>query len=223
MFLEVRDLLTPDEVRHLRGLFEQLKFVDGRSTNVHSKVKNNLQLDYEDPGYKESSALMHAAFMRNEEVQAFAFPKVIAPPLLTRYAPGMNYGAHSDAPFMKVGERLLRSDLSSTIFLADPETYEGGELSVQVGGRRLLFKLPAGGAVVYPSTTLHEVVPVTSGERLVAITFMESRVPDQFKRELLWQLNEVVALEGFNMSWDSRTRLNYVAGALARMWGESSS
>ena len=221
MFLEVMDLLTPEETLLLRGMFDRLTFVDGRATNLHSKVKNNLQLDYEDPGYQQSSDLLHAAFMRSEEVQAFAFPKVIAPPLLTRYAPGMNYGAHSDAPFMKVGEQVLRSDLSSTVFLADPSSYEGGELSVQLGGRRLDFKLPAGGAVIYPSTTLHEVKPVTSGERLVAITFMESRVPDQFQRELLYQLNDVAALEAFNISWDSRTRLSYVAGALARMWGSN--
>jgi PKHD-type hydroxylase len=219
MFLEIPDLLTPQEVAHLRGLFETLRFVDGRSTNQHSKVKNNRQLDYEDPGYRESSELMHAAYMRNEQVQAFAFPKVIAPPLLTRYAPQMNYGVHSDAPFMRVGDRQLRSDLSSTIFLADPSTYEGGELSVEIGARRLDFKLPAGAAVLYPSTTLHEVRPVSSGERLVAITFMESRIPDQFQRELLYQLNDVAALEAFNISWESRTRLNYVAGALTRMWG----
>ena len=220
MFLEVPDLLTADETRHLRGLFDRLRFVDGRLTNQNSRVKNNLQLDYEDPGYQESSAMLHAALLRSPEVQAYAFPKVIAPPLLTRYAPGMNYGAHSDAPFMQVGEQVIRSDLSCTIFLEDPAAYEGGALSVQLGGRRLEFKLPAGGAVIYPSTTLHEVTPVTSGERLVAITFMESRIPDQFQRELLYQLNEVVALEAFNMSWENRTRLAYVAGALARMWGK---
>ena len=219
MFLEVFDLLTPQEVARLREMAAQLRFVDGRVTNQHSKVKNNLQLDYEDPGYKDSSELMHTALFRSPEVQAFALPKVIAPPLLTRYAPGMNYGAHSDAPFMQVGDQVIRSDLSCTIFLADPSSYEGGALSVQLGGRRLEFKLPAGGAVIYPSTTLHEVRPVSSGERLVAITFMESRVPDQFQRELLYQLNDVIALEAFNVSWENRTRLNYVAGALARMWG----
>jgi PKHD-type hydroxylase len=221
MFLEVQDLLTADETAYLRGLFDRLHFVDGRVTNQHSKVKNNLQLDYEDPGYKDSSELMHTALSRSPEVQAFALPKVIAPPLLTRYAPGMNYGAHSDAPFMQVGDQVIRSDLSCTIFLADPSSYEGGALSVQLGGRRLEFKLPAGGAVIYPSTTLHEVTPVTTGERLVGITFMESRVPDQFQRELLYQLNDVIALEAFNVSWENRTRLNYVAGALARMWGSS--
>ena len=218
MFLEVKDLLSSQELDRLRELAGRLTFVDGRATNPHSKVKNNLQLDYADPGYQESSELLHAALTRNEEVRSFAFPLVIAPPLMTKYAPGMNYGEHSDAPFMQTPGRALRSDLSCTIFLSDPASYEGGELSVQLGGRRLDFKLPAGGAVVYPSTTIHQVRPVGAGERLVAITFMESQVPDQFRRDLLHQLNEVIALEAYNVSWENRTRLAYVAGALTRMW-----
>jgi PKHD-type hydroxylase len=218
MFLEVLELLTRDEVDQLREMALRLRFVDGRATNQHSKVKNNLQLDYDDPGYRDSSALLHAAMARNEEVQAFAFPKVIAPPLLTKYAPGMNYGAHSDAAFMQVDGRSLRSDVSCTIFLEEPAAYGGGELSVQLGGRRLDFKLPPGGAILYPSTTLHEVRPVSFGERLVAITFIESLIPDTAQRELLRHLNDVVALEGFNMSWENRTRLSHVANALTRMW-----
>ena len=218
MFLEVLNLLTADEIAQVRALAARLRFVDGRTTNPHSKVKNNLQLDYEDPGFKESSQLLHAALMRSEEVRNFAFPKVIAPPLVTRYAVGMNYGAHSDAPFMQVDGKRLRSDLSCTIFLGDPESYVGGELQIQLGTRRIGFKLPAGGAIIYPSTTIHQVEPVSSGERLVAITFMESQVPDQVHRDLLHQLNEVVALEAYNVSWENRTRLAYVAGALTRMW-----
>ena len=221
MFLEVPDLLTPDEIAHLRALAGRLTFVDGRATNPHSTIKNNLQLDYADPGYAESSALLHGALARREEVQSFVIPKVIAPPLMTRYAPGMNYGAHSDAPFMQVDGKTIRSDLSCTIFLGEPETYEGGELSVRLGGRTVDFKLRAGGAVIYPSTTIHEVRPVTTGERLVAITFMESRVCDQNQRELLYELNEVLALEAYNLSWENRTRLSHVTSALARMWGTS--
>lgn len=222
MFLEVLDLLTPEELGRLRELAGRLTFVDGRVTNPHSKVKNNLQLDYADPGYRESSELLHAALMRSDEVRRFAFPVLIAPPLMTKYAPGMNYGEHSDAPFMPLEGRPLRSDLSCTVFLSDPASYEGGELSVQLGTRTLDFKLPAGGAIVYPSTTVHQVRPVGSGERLVAITFMESQIPDQFRRDLLHQLNEVVALEAFNVSWENRTRLAYVAGALTRMWAAPS-
>ncbi|HEX8233716.1 MAG TPA: Fe2+-dependent dioxygenase [Caulobacteraceae bacterium] len=222
MFLEIPDILTPPEIERLRQAAKVARFVDGRTTNAHSPVKNNTQLDYNDPNYRPTAQLLHAALTRSEELRNFAFPKVIAPPLLTRTGVGMNYGAHSDAPFMNIGQpRMLRSDLSCTIFLGDPTTYEGGELSIQLGARGIDIKLPPGGAVVYPSTTLHQVKPVTSGERLVAITFIESQIVDQNHRELLYELNEVLALEGFNVSWENRTRLSHVSSALHRMWGTS--
>jgi PKHD-type hydroxylase len=221
MFLEIPDLLTSDEVERLRGFSKTVKFVDGRITNPHSKVKNNQQLDYADPGYKESATLMLNALQRSEEVRNFAFPKMIAPPLLTRYEPGMNYGAHSDAAFLPISTRPLRSDLSCTIFLNEPDTYDGGELSVRLGTREIDFKLQPGGAILYPSTTVHQVKPVTRGERLVGITFMESMVVDETYRELLFQLKEVLALEGEKMQWENRTRLSYVCEALYRRWGDA--
>jgi len=222
MFLEIPDVLTPAEVARLRAVAAKARFVDGRLSNPHSKVKNNTQLDMNDAGFRESAGLVQTALMRSEEVRNFAFPKLILPPLLTRHGPGMNYGVHSDSPFMATGgPRPLRSDLSCTVFLGDRERYEGGELAIHLGGRRIEFKLPPGGAVVYPSTTLHEVRPVTRGERLVAITFIESQIVDQNQRELLYELNEVLALEGFNISWENRTRLSHVSSALHRLWGSS--
>ena len=222
MFLEIEGVLTEPEIARLRDVAGRAKFVDGRLTNPHSKVKNNIQLDYADPLYRDSASLLHAALLRSEEFRNFAFPKLVAPPLLTKHAPGMNYGVHSDAPFMAIGgQRPLRSDLSCTIFLQDPATYDGGELAIHLGQREVLFKLQPGGAIVYPSTTLHEVKPVTKGERLVAISFVESQIVDQNHRELLWELYEVQALEGFNISWENRTRLSHVASSLHRMWGEA--
>jgi PKHD-type hydroxylase len=222
MFLEIPELLTPEEVRRLRDLSTRVKFVDGRATNPHSQTKNNLQLDHADPGYRESAQILHAALARDEQVRNFVFPKMIAPPLMTKYTVGMNYGEHADAAFLNVGQaRPMRSDLSCTIFLNDPDSYDGGELSVLLGTRRIAFKPPAGGAIIYPSTTLHQVIPVTRGERLTAITFMESQIVDQTHRELLYQINEVMALEGFNISWENRTRLSYVSSSLHRLWGDA--
>jgi PKHD-type hydroxylase len=222
MFLEILDVLTPPEIARLRAIAASARFIDGRSSNPHSKVKNNSQLDPADPAYRESAQLLHTALLRSEEVRNFAFPKMMAPPLLTRHGVGNNYGVHSDAPFMPSGgPRPLRSDLSCTIFLGDPAAYDGGELAIHLGGRRIDFKLPPGGAIIYPSTTLHEVRPVTRGERLVAITFMESQIVDQTQRELLYELNEVMALEGFNISWENRTRLSHVSSSLHRLWGSS--
>jgi PKHD-type hydroxylase len=122
---------------------------------------------------------------------------------------------------MPLGARPLRSDLSCTLFIAPPETYGGGELRVHLGTRPVEFKGAAGSAIVYPSNTLHEVKPVSAGERLVGLTFIESMIPDPAHRDLLHQLDELAALEGFNISWENRTRLQYVRNNLRRMWGES--
>jgi len=220
MFLELPDILTRPEVDRLRALAANARFVEGRLSNPHSKAKNNLQVDHADPAYAESSRLMAQALVRSETFRDFAFPRIVAPPLLAKYAPGMNYGVHSDAPTMALATGPLRSDLSCTLFLAEPQSYEGGELSIQLGGRTLTFKGPLGSAIVYPSNTLHEVRPVTAGERLVGLTFIESLVRDPNKRDILYQLNEVAALEGFNMSWDNRTRLQHARNNLMRLWVE---
>jgi PKHD-type hydroxylase len=220
MFLEVPDLLTPAEVARLREVAAKSTFIDGRITNPHSKVKNNDQLDYSGEAYAESSRMLAGALQRNEEFKRFAFPKAMAPPMLTKYGHGKNYGLHSDAPFMPIGERPLRSDLSCTIFVSSPESYEGGALEVLLGTKRVAFKGPAGSAIIYPSSTLHEVVPVTSGERLVGLTFIESRVGDQRQRELLYELNEVAALEGLSMDPENYTRIQHVQSSLFRLWAD---
>jgi len=221
MFHELEDVLTAGELARLTAIAAASRFVDGRVTNPHSKVKDNLQIDPADARKEEAAKLMAAALFRVEDFVNFAFPRILAPPLLAKYAPGMRYGAHSDAAFLPVGARPLRSDLSCTIFLSPPETYEGGELSIRLGSRTVEFKGKPGLAVVYPSNTLHEVKPVTAGERLVGLTFIESMIPDPAHRELLYELNEVAALEGFNISDENRTRLEYVRNALRRMWGEA--
>ncbi|MEO8115785.1 MAG: Fe2+-dependent dioxygenase [Phenylobacterium sp.] len=218
MFLEIDDVLSPAEVAQLRGWGAKARFVDGRISSPHSTVKDNLQIDHADEAYTASSKLMAAALQRNEPFRNFAFPSLMAPPLLARYAPGMKYGAHADAALMQLGPQVLRSDLSCTLFLSEPDAYEGGVLSVRLGTKAVEFKLRAGSAVVYPSTTLHEVTPVTAGERLVGITFVESQIADSAYRELLFELDEVAALEGANMSWENRTRLQYVRTNLKRIW-----
>ncbi|HEY5072430.1 MAG TPA: Fe2+-dependent dioxygenase [Caulobacteraceae bacterium] len=221
MFLELAEVLNQGEIGRLRELALAGRFVDGRLSSPHSQVKNNLQIDHGDPVYAESARLMAGALQRNEAFRSFAFPRIMAPPMLARYVPGMSYGAHSDAAFIPLGERPLRSDLSCTLFIADPGAYDGGELSIRLGTRDIGFKAAAGSAVIYPSNTLHEVKPVSAGERLVGLTFIESMIPDPANRDMLYHLDEVAALEGFNMSWENRTRLQYVRNNLRRIWGES--
>ena len=221
MFLELADVLTQAELGRLRELAAGARFADGRVSNPGSSVKNNLQIHQADPAFHSATNLMAAALLRNEAFRNFTYVRVISPPVMAKYTAGMNYGTHADAAFIPLGERTLRADLSCTLFVAPPETYVGGELAVTLGAASVSFKGAAGSAVIYPSNTLHEVRPVTAGERLVGLTFIESMIPNPAHRDLLYHLEDVAALEGFNMSSDNRTRLQYVRNNLRRIWGES--
>ena len=215
----VLELLTAEEVAECRRIAAGAQFVHGRITNPHMQAKQNEQL-HEPQAYQKSSQLLLQAFSRSEEFKEFAFPTLIAPPLITRYQPGMHYGAHADSAFIQLPGGTLRSDLSCTVFLNEPESYEGGSLHIQLGDAEIQFKLPPGLAIIYPSDTLHQVDPVTEGERLVAITFIQSRISDPFRRNLLFNLNEVAALEGLQMQPENYTRLQLIQNQLLRYWGE---
>src|SRR5512146_1475713 len=126
MFLEIDDVLTADELAELRRLAAKARFVDGRISSPHSTVKDNLQIDHQDKAYEASTRILAGALQRNEPFRNFAFPGFMAPPLLARYEPGMKYGLHSDSPIMQIGARALRSDISCTVFINEPDTYDGG-------------------------------------------------------------------------------------------------
>jgi PKHD-type hydroxylase len=170
------------------------------------------------PNAVKLSQIAAAAIARNEEIKNFAFPRRIAQPLLSRYEPGMTYGAHADAPFLQLPTGPLRSDVSGTLFLEDPASYKGGELVIHMGSEKIAVKGKPGEMIIYPSTTLHEVAPLTEGRRLSMFTFIESVIPDEMQRELLYLVYEVHALEGFNIKPENRTRLQYIASRLHRMW-----
>ena len=215
----ILELLNQQEIDECRKIAAVAPFAHGRITNPHNTAKDNEQL-HEQQAYQKSSQMLMQAFGRSAEFAEFAFPVLIAPPLITRYKPGMKYGAHADAAFLQMPGQTIRSDLSCTIFLNEPESYEGGALHVRLGDGDLHFKLKPGQAIIYPSDTLHEVEPVTKGERLVAITFIQSQVPDPFRRNLLFDLNEVAALEGLNMDPQNFSRLQLVQQNLLRYWAE---
>ncbi len=218
MFLKIKSLLNAQEIARLAVLSRELRFVDGRVSNPANVTKSNLQADAGDPKYAESVQIVHSAFVRSREFMDFAMPKRLAPPLLSRYEPGMKYGAHADAAILHIGNERLRSDLSCTVFIGEPATYDGGELVIVAGNQSFPFKEAAGDALVYPSTTLHEVMPVRSGQRLVSITFVESLIADSHRRMQVYELNEIAALEGNTMRWESRVRLDVVRQNLLRMW-----
>ncbi len=221
MFLEIPDLLSPQEVARLRAIAAAARFVDGRISNPHSQVKKNLHQDRGDAGFGEASQIMAQALHRCEPFMLFATPRKFAAPTLTKHGPGMAYGVHCDAAQVMSGQAPIRTDLSCTIFLSDPETYEGGELTIHLGTRSVPFKGAAGSALVYPSTTLHEVREVTASERLVGITFIESLIPNGVAREMIYELGEVSALEGLRMTWAGRARLDAVINNLKRTWMEN--
>lgn len=218
MFLQIDNLLTEPEVQSVVDLAGRTRFISGKRSNPHNTTKDNVIQDPADPVGQQASQIVLGAIQRSEAARNFVMPRRIAVPQFLRYAAGMTYGAHVDAAFMSIGGQLLRSDVACTVFLTSPQSYEGGELTVYLGTEAVRVKGKAGSAVFYPSTTLHQVPPVTAGERLVMITFIESQVPDQAQRDLIYTLNEVRALEGLKMEWSNRMQLEYVIANLLRMW-----
>jgi PKHD-type hydroxylase len=218
MFLQIENFLAPAEVQAIADIARQAKFIDGKLSNPHNIVKDNVISDASDPLARQASQIALAALQRSEEAKNFAFPQRVAVPTLLRYDVGMKYGAHFDAAFLPVGPQPLRSDVSCTMFIAKPTDYEGGELHVHLGTETVRIKGKAGSAVFYPSTHVHQVTPVTAGARLVMITFIESQIPDEMQRELLYSLREVSALEGLKMDWSNRTQLDNAIANLLRMW-----
>jgi PKHD-type hydroxylase len=219
MILEIPDFLNSSEVTRLTQIASEAIFVNGKITNPHNKSKNNEQIDRAAPGFQESSKIMTGAFVRDERFNDFAMPNRLAPPLLCKYEKGMSYGAHSDVALLRVQQPpVLRSDISATIFLNDPSSYDGGELVLHLEDRKVPIKLTAGSLVAYPSTTLHEVAEITRGQRLVAITFIQSQIIDERQRHMIYTLGEVSALEGLTMKPENRNRLDLVRHNLIRMW-----
>lgn len=219
MFQIIDNLFEPAELDELLRIADKADFVDGRVSNPHNTQKKNLQIA-DGQARNRSAQIVASALFRREEFTEFALPKVMAPPMLTKYSGAMSYGKHFDTAFIKVGQRTIRTDLSSTIFLSDPTSYDGGELTVELGATEQSIKLPVGSAIVYPSNTMHGVSPVTRGTRLAAITFIESQVPDPARRDLLYELNEVAALEGLKMDPANYMRIRRVQAGLKRMFSE---
>ena len=219
MFLQIPDVLTPAEIAQLRAIAARSPFIDGKMGSP-SPVKNNLRVG-EREADRQSAQMVGDALFRSLDFRNFAFPKAMMPPILTRYDKGMHYGIHVDSAFMSTGERMIRSDLSCTVFISDASEYEGGALRIGLGTSDVSIRGRAGSAIVYPSTTIHEVEPVLSGSRLIAMTFIESRIADSENRELLYELMEIGAIAGEKMDIKTYTRLQRVQQNLLRCWGDA--
>ena len=220
MLHHLKNVLSAEEVAEIRELASKGTFVEGKVTNPNSRVKNNLQIPYGDPHGEQAADLVIGALARNQALQDLVYPKQISRPTLCRYAPGMTYGFHVDAAVFR-SEPPMRSDVSCTVFISSADEYQGGELEIQSGSGMLRFKGNAGDAVVYPSTTLHRVAPIESGERLVAINWFQSMVRDQRQRDILAQLQQIDnVLYGAGDPQGSRLLVDAIRTNLLRMWAE---
>ena len=222
MLLEIPAVLDPPQLEVVRQALAQATFVDGRLSAgpAAGRVKRNEELD---PGEKRSEYLgkivvgnlYNSATFRNA-----ALPQRISEPFFSRYRPGMAYGAHIDDPVMGSGMRY-RCDVAVTVFLNEPESYEGGELVIRTSFGEHRVKLAAGGAVVYPASSLHSVAEVTRGTRLAAVAWIQSLVRDPGRRELLYELNLArEALLATRPDAEETARVDHAYVNLVRMWAE---
>jgi len=223
MILCVPNVLGPQELATVRAGLRDAGFADGGETAGWSArgVKKNLQLAPGAPGYEALAKIVSLAFMRNGTLMGALFPAATTRVLFNRYAPGMEYGPHVDAPVMGALNNAVRTDIAITIFLSDPTGYDGGELVANVEGHDAEFKLEAGAAVAYPGNTLHHVRPVRAGTRDAAIVWVQSQVRDPARRALLWELEgakrQVFNREGKTATFDAIDRS---LANLVRMWAE---
>jgi PKHD-type hydroxylase len=192
MMLHIPGVLNPEQVRAMRAHLASTDWIDGRASvgSQGAQVKRNRQLAEGSPLALELGQIVSAALTSNPLFFSSVLPLRILPPFFNSYAGGEHYGPHVDGAIrMQRGGAALRTDVSCTVFLSEPAEYEGGELTVIDSYGTHEVKLPAGDAIVYPSTSIHEVQPVTSGERVACFLWVQSMVRDDWKRAMLYELD----------------------------------
>ena len=223
MLLVAAGVLKPDELALARGWLAHARFADGKASAgaAARRVKHNLEAERGASELERLDQMVMGNLSRHPAYRGGALPLHAATPLYVRYAPGMGYGEHLDDPIMGTGGVMYRSDVAVTVFLSAPEEYDGGELAIRGAAGEQKVKLPAGDAVLYPAGTIHRVNPVTRGERLVAVTWVQSVVRDAARRELLYGLN--LAREKLLASAPGAEETAQVNAAylnLIRMWSD---
>lgn len=212
--------LEPEDIARIREGLSDAPWRDGRRTAgaVARKVKANAQADSDNPKVAALARFVREALERNEVFAAYARPARWSTLMFNRYGVGETYGTHMDDALMGPAGAKIRTDLSFTLFLSEPETYEGGELVVEgVEGERAV-KLAAGDLVLYPTGALHRVAPVTGGERLACVGWIQSFIRRADEREILFDLARVRT--GLSEG-EARLLLDKASGNLLRLWGET--
>lgn len=219
MQIAIANILAGDELSFVQARVKAARFVDGKATAGFAArlVKNNEQAAASDASLNEVRKLVSERILGNDLFRMAARPKQLTPLLISRYEPGMAYGSHIDDALMQG----LRTDVSFTLFLDDPASYDGGELIIETTAGEDSIKLPAGSLVAYPSTSLHRVADVTRGQRHVIVGWVRSFIRDAAQRELLFDLDtarrQLFDRDGKSAEFDliSKSLAN-----LLRMWAD---
>jgi PKHD-type hydroxylase len=226
MMLQIPDVLTADEVAHCRAILDAADWIDGNATSGFQAAlaKNNQQLPQDGAAAREVGAIVAQALNANPLFVSAALPRTVLPPLFNRYGEGMGFGDHVDNAIRRDPSTglPLRTDLSATLFLTDPDDYDGGELVVEDAFGSHIVKLPAGGLILYPASSLHHVTAVTRGVRTASFFWIQSLVRDDAKRGLLLDMDVAIQrLSGVAGSTDpSVLSLTGTYHNLLRMWAE---
>jgi PKHD-type hydroxylase len=220
MLLPVPEVLTREQVAEARGILDAADWVDGRVTAGYqsARAKNNAQLPEDSAAARRLGAMILTALEKNALFISAALPLMVFPPLFNRYAGGQSFGTHVDNAVrqMPVIGRTVRTDLSATLFLADPDEYEGGELIIEDTYGSKSVKLPAGHMIVYPASSLHLVRPTTRGARLASFFWIQSMIRDDGQRSLLFDLDS--AIQRLAQDHPAAIQLTGVYHNLLRRW-----
>ena len=224
MMIRIPNVLTPEQIARCREVIEKAAWVDGRVTTGHqsAKVKNNLQLPENSPEARELAGMVITALARNNLFISAVLPKQVSTPQFNRYDAGMTFGAHVDNAIRGAANARIRTDVSSTLFISPPEDYDGGELVVDDTYGKHSVKLPAGDLIVYPSTSLHHVTPITRGSRMASFFWTQSMIRDESRRSLLFDLDKaIIKLGRDHPDHASVVELTSVYHNLLRQWAET--
>jgi PKHD-type hydroxylase len=225
MLLAIPNVLSGAQVAQGRQILDQAEWVDGRVTaGIQSaRTKDNMQLPENSPGARQLGDMVLEALGKNALFISAALPRHVFPPLFNRYTGGQSFGTHVDNAIRQVtgtGNRI-RTDLSATLFFAAPEEYDGGELVVEDTFGTHEVKLQAGHMILYPSTSLHHVRPVTRGARVASFFWIQSMIRDDGQRTLLFDMDTAIQrLNADHPEHPSATQLTGVYHNLLRQWAE---
>ena len=225
MLLAIPNVLSPEQVVEARKILEAAEWVDGKVSAGHqgARVKDNMQLPADHPAARQVGAMIAKALGANPLFMSAALPLHILPPMFNRYSGGQTFGTHVDGSIRTVPgtNHRLRTDLSCTLFFAGPEEYDGGELIIEDTYGSKSVKLPAGHMILYPSTSLHQVTPVTRGTRLCSFFWLQSMIRDNAQRSLLFDMDVAIQRLGAeNATHPSVVSLTGVYHNLLRQWAE---